>query len=294
MILQGDATIKLRTLPAESIQMAITSPPYWNLRDYHVNGQLGLEQTYDEYIAKLCNVFDEVRRVLRPDGTLWVNLADNYSGSGGGAPSPKIVKAHRFSHRIPPLPKSDIPHKSLCLIPARFAIEMVHRGWHLRNVLVWHKPNAVPESVKDRFTIDFEYLFFFAKQKRYYFQQQFEPVPDRGTQHGPNSVRNRCCVWTVPTKGFAGNHFAVYPEALVETPIRACCPKGGVVLDPFLGTGTTAVAAQRLGRQWVGIELNPEYVALAKHRLLDGARGVMLDRGRGPRKGQHGTKSSTT
>lgn len=144
---------------------------------------------------------------------------------------------------------------------------MVRRGWLLRNVLIWQKPNAAPESVKDRFTVDFEYLFFFAKAQRYYFQCQVEPNSDRRTQRNSGSRRNKCCVWTIPTKGFSGNHFAVYPEALVETPIRACCPKGGVVLDPFLGTGTTAIVAQRLGRRWVGIELNPEYVALAKHRL---------------------------
>jgi site-specific DNA-methyltransferase (cytosine-N4-specific) len=169
---------------------------------------------------------------------------------------------------LPPKPHTDLPRKSLCLIPHRFAIAMARRGWLLRNVLIWHKPNAVPESVTDRFTTDFEYLFFFAKSRHYYFQQQFEPATDRGTRRGRDYVRNKRCVWTIPTKGFAGNHFAVYPEALVETPIRACCPRGGLVLDPFLGTGTTAVVAQRLGRRWVGIELNREYVDMARRRLL--------------------------
>lgn len=236
------------------------------MRDYQVAGQLGLEPSYDKYITNLCNVFDEVKRVLRSDGTLWVNLADSYSGSNGGAPSP--LKRQRFAYTLPTMPHSDIPRKSLCLIPSRFAVEMVHRGWLLRNVLIWHKPNAVPESVRDRFTNDFEYLFFFAKNKHYYFEQQVEPRVDRGAQRNRQRVRNKRCVWTIPTKGFSGNHFAVYPEALIETPIRSCCPKGGIVLDPFLGSGTTALTAQRLGRRWVGIELNPEYVTLARRRIM--------------------------
>lgn len=264
----GDALAVLKTMPTESIQMVMTSPPYWRLRDYHIGGQIGLEPTYTEYIAKLCNVFDEVRRVLRPDGTLWVNLADSYSGGGSFQKTPRTKNPKALAGgMLPGVPHTDIPRKSLCLIPSRFAVAMVRRGWLLRNVLIWQKPNAVPESVKDRFTVDFEYLFFFAKDKRYYFQQQFEPAADQGTRQGSGYVRNKRCVWTIPTKGFKGNHFAVYPEALVETPIRACCPRGGVVLDPFLGTGTTAVAAQKLGRQWVGIELNPAYVDIAKNRL---------------------------
>lgn len=288
MILQGDAATVLRTLPEASAHMAITSPPYWCLRDYHAIGQLGLEPSYDEYIEKLCIVFDEVKRVLRPDGTLWVNLADSYSGSNGGMPSPFAHKSQQYNYTVPPKPTTDVPHKSLCLIPSRFAVAMVRRGWILRNVLIWHKPNAVPESVKDRFTNNFEYLFFFAKNKRYYFEQQFEPTVDRETRHSGQHMRNKRCVWTIPTKGFAGNHFAVYPEALIETPIRACCPKGGVVLDPFLGSGTTAATAQRLGRRWVGIELNPEYVALAQNRLRHEARGVMLRSVRGKRRERNG------
>ena len=281
-IICGDALAALKELPSESVHMAITSPPYWGLRDYQIAGQQGLEPSYDEYVTKLCDVFDEVKRVLRPDGTLWVNLADSYSGSNGGAPSP--LKAQRFAYTLPPAPRSDIPHKSLCLIPSRFAIAMVRRGWCLRNVLIWHKPNAVPESMTDRFTNDFEYLFFFSRSRRYYFQQQFEPATDRGTRRRGQYMRNMRCVWTIPTKGFAGNHFAVYPEALIETPIRACCPTGGVVLDPFLGTGTTAVAAQRLGRRWMGIELNPEYVELARQRLLRGDGGMTFKRNKGKRR----------
>ncbi len=276
MILSGDALTQLRTLPTASAHMAITSPPYWQQRDYHVAGQLGLEASYEAYITKLCDVFDEVKRVLRPDGTAWVNLADSYSGSGGQLPSPLHTKARRLGHTLPVQPRTSLPRKSLCLIPFRFALEMVRRGWLLRNTIIWHKPNVVPESVKDRFTLDFEYLFFFASSRRYYFQQQFEPATERGTRQDQAYVRNKRCVWSICTKGFAGNHFAAYPEALLETPIQAGCPEGGVVLDPFLGTGTTALAAERLGRRWIGIELNPEYVQLAEERLRGQAAGMRV------------------
>lgn len=277
-IICGDALATLKQLPSESVQMAITSPPYWRLRDYHIAGQIGLEPTYDEYIAKLCGVFDEVRRVLRPDGTLWVNLADSYSGNGDHYKTPRTKNPKALAGgMLPGVPRSDIPSKSLCLIPARFAIAMVRRGWLLRNVLIWEKPNAVPESVLDRFTVNFEYLFFFVRSPHYYFQQQFEPATDRGTRRRGQYMRNMRSVWTIPTKGFKGNHFAVYPEELVKTPIRACCPIASVVLDPFLGTGTTAVAAERLGRRWVGIELNPAYVELAKRRLAHAGSTVTFE-----------------
>lgn len=267
MILQGDALSMLRTLPDESVHMVITSPPYWNLRDYNMAGQIGLERSYEEYIQNLCNVFDEVKRTLRPDGTCWVNLADNYSGSGGGYPTKQHKKVDRFGCRIPATPPCDIPRKSLCLIPFRFAIAMVQRGWLLRNTIIWHKPNVVPESVKDRFTVDFEYLFFFTKSPHYYFQQQREPSRQRASRQQHLAMRNKRCVWPIPTKGFPGNHFATYPPALLEAPIQAGCPEGGIVLDPFLGSGTTALVAERFNRRWCGIELNPDYVCLAKQRI---------------------------
>ncbi len=268
-ILCGDARETLKTLPDACVQMVCTSPPYWQLRDYRVAGQLGLEPSYDEYVTRLCDVFDEVKRVLRPDGTCWVNLADSYGGDGCKQKQPHILhkKMLRAGIVMPGVPRSDIPRKSLCLIPFRFAIEMVRRGWILRNVLVWRKGNAVPESVKDRFTIDFEYLFFFSKSPRYYFEQQFEPATEKGTRRGQAYWRNKRCVWTLPTQGFAGNHYAVYPEALVKTPVMAGCPEGGIVLDPFLGSGTTAVVAEKLGRRWLGIELNPTYCDMAVRRL---------------------------
>jgi site-specific DNA-methyltransferase (cytosine-N4-specific) len=271
-ILCGDARETLKTLPDACVQMVCTSPPYWHLRDYRVAGQLGLEPSYDEYVTKLCDVFDEVKRVLRADGTCWVNLADSYGGDGCKQKQPHILhkKMLRAGIVMPGVPRSDIPRKSLCLIPFRFAIEMVRRGWILRNVLIWKKCNAVPESMKDRFTIDFEYLFFFSKSPRYYFNQQFEP-----TVSG-NGTRNKRTVWepstassilSVNTQPFSGNHFAAYPEKLVETPIKAGSPEGGLVLDPFAGTCTTGVVCKKLGRKWLGIELNPAYCAMARARL---------------------------
>lgn len=264
-VICGDALTVLQSLQRESINMCCTSPPYFSLRDYGVAGQLGLEPTYTEYITKLCDVFDEVKRVLRGDGTLWVNMGDSYSGSSGGHPSPFQAKARRFNYTFPKPPRTDIPKKSLYLIPFRFSIAMVQRGWILRNVLIWKKPNALPESVTDRFTVDFEYLFFFTKSRHYYFEQQFEPAV---YQQG---LRNKRSVFSINTRPLAANHFAAYPEELVETPITAGCPLGGIVLDPFLGSGTTALVARRLGKQWLGIELNPAYVRLALERLQTNA-----------------------
>lgn len=240
-IICGDALAVLKTFPSESVHMTICSPPYFRLHDNGVPSQIGRESSCEEQVTKLCDVFDEVQRVLRSDGTCWVNLADSYS-------------------------RSSLTPQYRCLIPFRFAIEMVHRGWRLRNVLIWRKPNIAPDSVTDRFPTDFEYVFFFAKSRFYYFKQQFEPAIDREYRQ-LSRVRNKRCVWKIPTKGFTGNRSAVYLDKLVETSIQAGCPEGGVVLDPFLGTGTTAVVAERLGRRWVGIERNPAYVALAQQRL---------------------------
>lgn len=174
-ILQGDALEKLKQLPSESVDCIITSPPYWALRDYGVEGQLGLEPTFEEYITKLCDIFEEAKRVLKKTGTCWINISDTYSGNKNGKTDKKVsadVKEAQNSLRK----RAIIQEKSLCLIPFRFALEMVKRGWILRNTIIWHKPNCMPASIKDRFTVDFEYLFFFTKNKRYYFEPQKEPA----------------------------------------------------------------------------------------------------------------------
>ncbi len=302
----------LKTFPDASINMCITSPPYWGLRDYKTApvkwqdgwiGELGTEPDFNAYINHLCDIFDEVKRVLKDDGTCWVNIGDTYGGcSLNSSYGVKAKGETSFLKSVEYLQK--VAHtrgkysKSLLLIPFRFAIEMSNRGWTVRNVIIWQKPNATPSSAKDRFTVDFEYLFFFSKNKKYYFERQLEPIKqstyDRckngcGINKGANyqglnktnferlqkrilsgeiSGRNTRTVWSIATHAYHGAHFAVFPPALLEIPIKAGCPEDGIVLDPFIGSGTTAVVANRLNRKWIGIELNPEYTKLAETRIL--------------------------
>lgn len=252
-------------------------------------GQLGLEPNFQEYLEHLWIIFDEIYRILKPEGTLWVNLGDTYfsktKGSGG---------------RNSPMSKrkgTDYKEKSLCLIPERFAIGMIERGWILRNQIIWYKPGAMPESVKDRFTVDFEKIFFFVKQKKYYFEQQFEPFSEKtferikyayntykgdiqgkvkstGQQKFADNVkqgklkgRNKRTVWKIITNKFKFAHVAVFPTEIPEICIKAGCPNEGIVLDPFMGSGTTAVVAEQLGRRWIGIEINTEYCKLTQVRI---------------------------
>jgi len=381
-IIQGDTLTVLKTLPPEIINMCVTSPPYWGLRDYGVEGQLGLEKTFEEYLTKLCDIFDEVKRVLRKDGTCWVNLGDTYGGSGNASGHTEDTKNLGYKTSEMGATKGNqktTKHlaKSLMLIPQRFAIEMVNRGWILRNTIIWHKPNCMPSSAKDRFTVDFEYFYFFTKSNKtqfwtnnktgdcvrkqplgikgiegidwewkevgnnysnsdtkidkeiaeslnsprakkyrevkrkkislwaghdYWFEQQLEkyapasdvryrqklragktynskqPYKENLPYHsikrrsddkdglcigGNNQGRNKRAVWTITTHPFPEAHFAVFPEALIETPIKAGCPKGGVVLDPFMGSGTTARVALKQGKRYLGIDLKQEYIDMA-------------------------------
>ena len=306
LLLMGDARDVLRRFPPESIDMCITSPPYYALRDYGVDGQLGLEATFHEYVEELTQVFDEVRRVTKSRGTCWVNMGDTYGGSNCGYGQTPECAGFQNVVRQPyyatsngkPLTARVMP-KCLLMLPFRFAIEMVNHGWILRNTIIWHKPNCVPSSARDRFTVDFEYLFFFSKSTEYYFETQLEPWqdkrpsdinraiygspeyhgkyasnPDNGsamaTSHcvgDPNRGRNKRCVWRISTKPFPGSHFAAYPPELIETPIKAGCPENGIVLDPFLGSGTTAEVALKMGRRCVGIDLNPDYIQIASRRV---------------------------
>ena len=307
----GHALEILKTFPDSSINMCITSPPYWGLRDYKTNsvkwqdgwiGELGTEPDFNAYINHLCDIFDEVKRVLKDDGTCWVNIGDTYGGcSLNSSYGVKAKGETSFLKSVEHLQK--VAHtrgkysKSLLLIPFRFALEMSNRGWTVRNVIIWQKPNAAPQSAKDRFTVDFEYLFFFSKNKKYYFERQLEPIKQStyercksgcGINKGANyqglnktnferlqkrmlsgeiSGRNTRTVWSIATHAYHGAHFAVFPPALLEIPIKAGCPENGIVLDPFIGSGTTAVVANKLNRKWVGIELNPEYTKLAEIRI---------------------------
>ena len=303
-IICGDSLKVLKTIPDHSIDCVVTSPPYWALRNYGVTGQIGLESSIEDYLEKLLAVFDEIKRVLKPSGTCWINFGDTYANKTKGGHCNKtqnnIFDALTERSVIPKLkPELDIPPKSLCLIPSRFAIRMIENGWILRNEIIWHKPNAMPQSVRDRFTVDFEKIFFFVKSRKYYFKRQFEPLKNpqelrrrysnpfekhiyrkltgrnyksleaikRSQKEILKTGRNKRCVWTIGTGVSNGNHYAVYPPKLIETPILAGCPTGGIVLDPFMGSGTTAIVAKKLKRQFIGIELNPEYVKLARARI---------------------------
>jgi DNA modification methylase len=305
-IICGDVLKVLKRLPSESIDCVVTSPPYWALRDYGVEGQLGLEPTLYEYLDRLCAVFDEVRRILKHSGTCWVNMGDTYSspmkgGDGTSHTGKGIYDRLKWRAGFGPLKlQTDLRPKTLCQIPSRFAIAMTDRGWLLRNEVIWWKPNCMPQSARDRFTVDFEKVFFFVKSRRYYFKQQYEEVKDKarlrrrlfdlkakrkriyGDQRiaaiNPKTVeasrrrmlkfgRRKRSVWRIAVRPYPGAHFAVYPPDLVETPIKAGCPEGGVVLDPFMGSGTTAQVARKIGRHFIGIELNPDYVKLARQHL---------------------------
>ncbi len=271
-------------------------------------GELGLEPTPELFIDHLMQIFDEVKRVLKPDGSCWVNIGDSFGGSGKGADGICGKEVCDMSE----IPQTTGKPKSLIGIPEMFVLAMKKHGWIRRNTIIWYKKSAMPSSAKDRFTVDFEYFYFFTKQPKYYFEQQFEPFEDQVAQNlisGPTSKtrgsrennskykntnyggdgssfqghsgyhnsegdlminpegRNMRTVWEINPQAFPDAHFAVFPEKLVETPIKACCPEDEIVLDPFMGSGTTAIVAIKQGRKYIGIEANPEYVQMAEKRI---------------------------
>jgi DNA modification methylase len=289
-IYTGDALDVLRTLPDKSVHCGITSPPYYKLRDYGVAGQIGLENTPEAYIARLASVFREFRRVLRDDGALWVNISDGYAGGGHGS-----KKGNPKTPHCPPgtdvktYTSATVKAKDLLGIPWMLAFSMRNEGWYVRQEIIWHKPNAVPESVKDRCAKSHESLFMFTKCARYYFNHDaiLEPAKQDGRKdtrmkgspkysqasherwqmHNGQRMRNKRSVWTVPTKPLHEAHFAPYPPDLITPCIQASCPPDGIVLDMFFGSGTTGIVARRLNRNFVGIELNADYIRLAQQRL---------------------------
>mgnify|MGYP001166074265 FL=1 len=297
-IYTGNSIEVLKTFPDKSIDCCITSPPYWGLRDYGCDGQLGNEKHFRDFVINLANIFDEVKRVLKDTGTCFVNLGDTYgtqSGSmGTGLIEPKYGHNETRDFKQPNVNM----HKSLCLVPERFAIEMIDRGWTLRNQIIWHKPNQMPSSAKDRFTVDFEKVFFFVKQPmKYYFEQQLEPYTEPMNRWGGDNLdangksdwdngtgqttyrkrnmrpndngRNMRTVWSINTDPTTEAHFATYPQKLVQRMLIAGCPENGLVLDPFFGSGTTGIYARKANRNYIGIELNPEYVNVANKRIYD-------------------------
>ncbi len=299
-IITSDALCTLRTMPDNCIDCCVTSPPYYNLRDYGVIGQIGLENTPEEYVEKLTEIFREVRRVLKDDGTLWLNIADSYAGSGKGKNDTHAInKGNKGAINNALLQgnfKSDkIKPKDLIGIPWMLAFALRNDGWFLRQDIIWHKPNCMPESVKDRCTRSHEYIFLFSKSKKYYFDSaaicEKALTSDRTSPRGSKGaftlnsgrrkqdiLQNRTCtdllltknkrdVWIVSTCGYKGTHFATFPEKLIEPCVLAGSKQGDTILDPFVGSGTTGAVAIREGRKFIGIELNPEYAAIAAERI---------------------------
>lgn len=305
MIINANAVDGLQTLETASVDTCITSPPYFGLRDYGVAEQIGLESTPDEYIKNLVVVFREVRRVLKDDGTLWVNIGDSYAGGGRGCDSVK----QRTNRGTVDMPRSVVPvgakTKDLIGIPWLLAFALRADGWYLRQDIIWSKPNAMPESVKDRCTRSHEYIFLLSKSAKYYYDYEAimenAVTSDRNAPRGskgtlspnlgrrkqdeyqnkrytgfneryfssdPPLKKNKRDVWTVSTRPYKGAHFATFPSALIEPCILAGSRTGGLVLDPFCGSGTTCVTAYANGRRYIGIDINPEYCEIAKNRII--------------------------
>ncbi|MCD8083216.1 MAG: site-specific DNA-methyltransferase [Clostridiales bacterium] len=282
-ILTGDAAEQLRLLPDACVQTCITSLPYFGLRDYGVDGQIGQEETPDEYIDALVRVFREVRRVLRDNGTLWVVIGDSYT-SGNRSWEHRIdAKLPARSIHFRPKTPDGLKKKDLIGIPWMLAFALRADGWYLRSDIIWQKSNCMPESVKDRPTRAHEYIFLLSKSERYYYDQNAvmepavgyynaPPAGSRGTRpnarlRGNREIAGEHKLWTVPTKPYRGAHFATFPEELIRPCILAGSRPCDTVLDPFAGSGTTGVVAISEGRRFLGIEINPEYVALATERL---------------------------
>lgn len=296
-ILTGDARLILPTLPDNHFHTCVTSPPYFGLRDYGNPDQMGLEKTPDEYVAGMVALFREVRRALRDDGTLWLNLGDSYASVGGVGQGRHWDGRNKNTETqsLRRTPGAGIKNKDLIGIPWRVAFALQADGWYLRQDIVWHKPNPMPESVTDRCTKAHEYVFLLSKSERYHYDHEAikEPAvsdhpsgngfkrdarltyknPD-GTPRGNDEQwtrvggkRNRRSVWTVPTRPFQGAHFATFPPDLIRPCILAGCPVGGHVLDPFGGAGTTGLVAKQENRHATLIDLNPEYAAMARARI---------------------------
>ena len=301
-IIEGDCLKSLREMPDNSVNCCITSPPYYGLRDYGNEGQLGLEETPEQFVEQLVQVFREVKRILKDDGTLWLNLGDSYCGSGvnNGETNPGLSNnAKRGDHTKSKRPNSKIngiKPKDLIGIPWMVAFALRADGWYLRQDIIWHKPNPMPESVTDRCTKAHEYIFLLSKSKQYYFdndairgpikltegdtvrfreRKTSSPFGNRGEDTQQREVKydeikgaNKRSVWTVNTKPYSGAHFATFPEELITDCIKAGCPENGIVLDPFGGAGTTAVVARKLNRNYLLCELNPDYIKIAENRLI--------------------------
>lgn len=257
----GDSLSVMSAMPEKCVQTVVTSPPYWSLRDYGIEGQVGLNETVYAYIDSLANLFDQVYRVLRDDGTLWLNIGDSYTSGNRGWRAPDKKNRARAMNLRPPTPEG-LKDKDLIGVPWRVAIALQERGWYLRSEVIWRKPNAQPESVKDRPTRDHEQVFLFSKSERYKY--------NINAVKGPNDRRLRG-VWDIKTRAHraASGHFATFPTELAERCVRLTSDDNDLVLDPFLGSGTTALAAGALNRRFLGVELHPDYLEMSRDRLIN-------------------------
>lgn len=285
----------LKRMPDAFLDCVITSPPYWQLRDYGYDGQWGLEPTFQQYLENLWSMMDEIYRVLKPDGTCWINLGDTYSSSGGCGWTG--LESENFKQKAQPHQVKDMPKKCLMLIPHRFAIGCIDRGWIVRNDIIWAKRNGMPESVTDRFSKKHEYFFFMVKSEKYFFDLDairdkhktmeagcYNPAKETdkiavvmGDNLKSNNIRggningkNPGSVsdfWDIPTKPSSHKHYASYNDELLKKPILAGCPEGGIVYDPFMGTGSTAEVALRSNRKFIGSEMSSDYIKIAEERL---------------------------
>jgi DNA modification methylase len=263
IIYHGDALEVLRRLPTQLCQVAVTSPPYWGLRDYGTHNQIGSEEKLEDYIGHLVQIFRELRRVMIDTGTFWLNVGDCYtSGDRTWRAPDKKNPARAMSYRAPT--PFGLKPKDLIGVPWRVALALQSDGWYLRSEIIWYKPNTSPESVKDRPTRAHEHLFLLSKSEQYYYD--FEAIQEMGSSGKP---RNKRSVWPVNTEPFAEAHFATYPAALIEPCILAGSRQDDIVIDPFLGSGTTGLVAAKHGRGFIGIELKAEYVEIAARRLRE-------------------------
>ena len=261
-LIVGDALTTLRQIETQTFRCCVTSPPYWGLRDYGIENQIGAEDSLDNYLVSLCLVFREVKRVLTDDGTFWLNIGDSYtSGNRTWRDNDQKNPAREMNYR-PPTPEGLKP-KDLIGVPWRLALALQKEGWFLRADIIWHKPNAQPESVKDRPTRCHEYIFLFSKNKNYYYD--YESICEPSITNG--AYRNKRTLWSIKTEAYPGAHFATFPMALIEPCIKAGSQQGDFVLDPFFGSGTVGAVCQKLNRRFLGIELKKEYAELALQRL---------------------------
>ncbi len=262
-LIVGDARRVLATFPDEHFQCVVTSPPYWGLRDYGIEGQIGAETKVEDYIADLVALFREVRRTLRGDGTLWLNIGDSYTSGGRTWRDTDAKNKGRAMDYRAPTPEGLKP-KDLIGVPWKLAFALQADGWYLRTDIIWNKPNCQPESVKDRPTRSHEYVFLFSKSERYFYDWEAVKEPALDAKQGQ---KNRRTVWNINTEPYPGSHFAVYPRALARLCVQAGSRLGDRILDPFFGSGTTGAVCHELDRECVGIELKEEYAQLARERL---------------------------